>query len=196
MEDKELIRRILAGEAELFKILVEKYQEMVFHTSIGLLHNREEADDIAQEVFIEVFESLRFFRQEAKISTWIYRITVNKSLNHLKKLKRREMMERIEDLFKKNRSDPKWEPMSDGPDKNIESDEENRKVQALLDSLPENQRIAFTLFKYDDLSQKEISEVMDLSVSAVESLIFRAKISLQKKFAQYARKKKDTQQDL
>jgi len=87
MEDREIVLKILDGDHRAFQILVEKYQEMVFRTCMGLLHNPDDADDIAQEVFVEVYESLGYFRHEAKLSTWIYRIAVNKSLNYLTRIR-------------------------------------------------------------------------------------------------------------
>jgi RNA polymerase sigma-70 factor (ECF subfamily) len=165
---------------------VEQYQEMVFRTCMGLLHDRHEADDLAQEVFIEVYNSLSRFRSQAKLSTWIYRIAVNKSLNHLKRMRRRKLFTKLEDLFLPQGARPSIaEPASDASDKGIEDRERSELLQFALNSLPENQRVAFVLFRYDELSQKEIAEQMNLSIPAVESLIHRAKQSLQKKLLAY-----------
>ena len=85
MTDSEIIRLILEGDRQIFRILVEKYQSMVFRTCIGFLHNKDDADDLTQEVFIQAYQSLRGFKGEAAFSTWIYRIAVNASLNMVRK---------------------------------------------------------------------------------------------------------------
>lgn len=182
VNEQDLIQQILEGNAQAFRQLVEQYKDLVFRTCMGLLHDVHEADDITQEVFIEVFQSIASFRFQSKFSTWLYRIAVNKSLNHLKKMKRKKMFSRIEDLVHwRGAYADSGEPMADAADLSLEEKEQSRLLQEALDALPENQRTAFVLFRYDELSQKEIAEIMHLSVPAVESLIHRAKQTLQKK---------------
>jgi len=84
MEDLELIEKLKNGEAESFRLVVEKYQKLVLNCAYKFLRNRESAEDITQEVFIEVFESIRSFKEQSQLSTWIYRIAVTKSLNTAK----------------------------------------------------------------------------------------------------------------
>jgi RNA polymerase sigma-70 factor (ECF subfamily) len=183
--DRILIDKILAGEQLAFKELVEKYQTMVINTCTGFLHDKADAEDIAQEVFIEVFSSLGKFRKEAKLSTWMYRIAVNKSLNFLRSKKRRQWLQSVEEAFRTNRSD-QWEPSDKRhPGVEMETKEEAMQLHKAINSLSENQRIAFTLNKYEDLSYSEIAGVLDVSVSSVESLIHRAKINLQQKLLNY-----------
>ncbi|MFN8206766.1 MAG: RNA polymerase sigma factor [Bacteroidales bacterium] len=185
MTEQEMIRGILEGDEHSFRVMVEIYQEMVFRTCMGILHNREDADDIAQEVFIEIYTSLVNFRSQSKLSTWVYRIAVNKSLNHLKRLRRKKLFTRIEDLVTGRSGGQMPEPAADASDKGLVDQERTDILQLALNSLPENQRVAFVLFRYDDLSQKEIAEQMELTVPAVESLIHRAKQALQKKLLAY-----------
>lgn len=180
MEDKEIVLKILDGDHRAFQILVEKYQEMVFRTCMGLLHNPDDADDIAQEVFVEVYESLGYFRHEAKLSTWIYRIAVNKSLNYLKKTKRKSLFKSLEEIFQPGQKNELSVSLVEAADKDVEAEEQKRMLETALNKLPENQRIAFVLFRYDELPQKEIAEIMGLSVSAVESLVHRARKNLYK----------------
>ena len=85
MTDSEVIKLILQGDKEKFRILVEKYQQMVFRTCMGFLHNKDDADDLTQDVFIQVYQSLPRFKGESAFSTWIYRIAVNASLNKIRK---------------------------------------------------------------------------------------------------------------
>lgn len=183
--DRILIDKILAGEQLAFKELVEKYQTMVINTCTGFLHDKSDAEDISQEVFIEVYSSLGNFRKEAKLSTWMYRIAVNKSLNFLRSKKRRQWLQSVEDTFRTNRSDHIEPSDKKHPGIEMESKEEAMQLHKAINSLSENQRIAFTLNKYEDLSYSEIADVMNVSVSSVESLIHRSKINLQQKLLNY-----------
>jgi RNA polymerase sigma-70 factor (ECF subfamily) len=183
--DRILIDKILEGDQFAFKELVEKYQTMIINTCIGFLHNKEDAEDIAQEVFVEVFDSLRKFRNEAKLSTWMYRIAVNKSLNFLRSKKRRQWIQRFEDALGMSKTVHSEPLETRHPGVEMETKEEAEMLYTTINSLSKNQRIAFTLNKYEDLSYSEIADVMGVSVSSVESLIHRAKINLQQKLMNY-----------
>ena len=187
MTDNELIRRLIDGDEEAFRLLVEKYQDLVFKTSYNLIRNSEDAEDIVQDVFIEIYESIHQFRNESKLSTWLYRITINKSLNHLRKYKWKSRVSSLEHFFTGDKN-TKLEIEDTGANNSPHSVDYNERVLVLqnaINSLPENQRIAFTLSKYDELSYQEICDVMNLSLSSVESLIHRAKLNLQKKLVNY-----------
>ena len=179
--DRILIDKILESDQLAFKELVEKYQTMVINTCIGFLHDKQDAEDISQEVFIDVFASLRKFRKEAKLSTWMYRIAVNKSLNFLRSKKRRQWLQNLEDVLGMIRQDHKQPIEMSNPAIDLEMKEEALLLNNAINSLSENQRIAFTLNKYDDLPYSEIAEIMGVSLSSVESLIHRAKMNLQQK---------------
>ena len=185
MEDIEIINHILGNREIGFKTLVVKYQLMVVNTCYGFVHNREDAEDIAQEVFIEVHKSIHKFRKEAKISTWLYRISVNKSLNFIRDNKKNTWFQSLDILFNSEKKTGKVielsNPVNDTPDKIIENKETADFIYEAISTLPENQKVAFTLHKYEDLSYKEIAEVMELSLSSVESVLFRAKKNLQTK---------------
>jgi RNA polymerase sigma-70 factor (ECF subfamily) len=183
--DRILIDKILEGDQLAFKELVEKYQTMIINTCIGFLHDKQDAEDIAQEVFVEVFYSLGKFRKEANLSTWLYRIAVNKSLNFLRSNKRRQWIQGFEDAMGIGRSGQTEPIETRHPGVEMETKEEAAMLHVTINSLSENQRIAFTLNKYEDLSYSEIAEVMGVSVSSVESLIHRAKINLQQKLMNY-----------
>jgi RNA polymerase sigma-70 factor (ECF subfamily) len=90
MSETEIIKRLQQGDEQAFRQLVENYQKQVVNTCYGLVHSTEDAEDIAQDVFIEVFRSIQNFRADAKLSTWIYRISVNRSLNFIRDNKRRK----------------------------------------------------------------------------------------------------------
>jgi len=190
MSETEIIHKLQQGNEQAFKQLVENYQKLVVNTCFGIVHNSEDAQDIAQEVFIEVFRSIQNFRADAKLTTWLYRIAVNRSLNFIRDNKRRKWFQSFEVGHDKNAQFKEIEASHhETPASELENKQRATLLHQAIDSLAENQKVAFTLNKYEDLSYKEISEVMDLSVSSVESLIHRAKISLQKKLYTCYKKK-------
>ncbi|MHC1708593.1 MAG: RNA polymerase sigma factor [Bacteroidales bacterium] len=186
MTDSELVHGLLQKDPAAFRVLVERYQDQVYRTSLSLVQNSDDAEDITQDVFIEVFQSVSSFRGDARLSTWLYRIAVNKSLNLIRKNKRRELFIPIENLLfgRKSESTDTAHNLARS-DNSLEDSERARILNRAVSSLPENQRIAFTLHKIEELSHKEIAQIMDNSVSSVESLIFRAKVNLQKKLLTY-----------
>lgn len=180
MTEEQLINGLKDGNESAFRQIVELYQKQVFNTCNSFVHNQQDADDLTQEVFIEVFRSANRFRGDSKLSTWIYRIAVNKSLNYLRLKKRRKWLQPIEDLFDLSQ---KMKPATDkgsNPSENIENQQLAMRLHKAIDSLSENQRTAFLLSKYEELSYQQIAEVMQTSLPAIESLIHRAKLNLQK----------------
>jgi RNA polymerase sigma-70 factor, ECF subfamily len=192
MTDSEIIRLILEGDRHIFRILVEKYQSMIFRTCIGFIHNKDDADDLTQEVFIKAYQSLKEFKGEAAFSTWIYRIAVNVSLNKVRKKTGNHLLYRLDALFGTAREKEISLPVFDNenPESILIRHENDKWVQNALDSLPENQRTAIVLSKYDDLSQKEISEIMTTTEGAVEALMQRAKANLRKKLSSSFKEKR------
>jgi RNA polymerase sigma-70 factor (ECF subfamily) len=186
MEEPELVIKLKAGDDEAFRTVVGQYQKLVLNCSYKFLRSTEAAEDMTQEVFVEVFESIHAFRSDAKLSTWIYRITVTKCLNHLKSIKRKKRFAVLLSIFDGDDMEKQIEdPHVTGPFHALENEERKRVLAGALEKLPANQRIAFTLSKYDDMSYEEISLVMDTSVSAIESLIHRAKTGLRKTLFRY-----------
>ena len=193
MTEQELIEGILIQRKDAVNYLVLKYQRSVIKTAYYFVSNMEDAEDLSQEVFLEVLKSVGRFNSKSSISTWIYRITVNKSLDYLRKQKRRSVIQTMSSFFDFSGDGGKSKLETDAVMDTRNEDKERRKVlDDAITSLPENQRIAFVLSKYEELPYKEIAEIMNLSLSSVESLIHRAKLSLQTKlvtyFSDYAKK--------
>jgi len=193
MNDHELIVQIIQyNDHSAFAVLVDRYQKMVTNTCRGFVSSYADAEDLAQDVFIELFESLPEFRHESKLSTWIYRIAVNKSLNYIRKKKRENIFSSFGLLFDASEKQPTKEVSnpnsSDEADRQINERELHETLKKAINRLPKNQKIAFILNKYQDLSYKEVAEVMDLSLSSVESLLFRAKVNLQEFLSGYSKK--------
>jgi RNA polymerase sigma factor (sigma-70 family) len=177
--ENDLIARLKEGNDTAFRDLVEKNQGRVYNTCLGLVRNDDEADDLSQEVFIEVFRSIRYFRGDSKLSTWIYRIAVTKSLEHIRAKKRKKRYAILKSLvFSED------DTLMDIPDFNhpgvlAENRERAKILFQAIDQLPEYQKVAFTLNKIEGLSYEEIAAVMTRSVSSVESLLHRARLKLQ-----------------
>jgi RNA polymerase sigma-70 factor (ECF subfamily) len=186
MTENELIEGLIRHDRNAFRELVGNHRKKVIKTAFYFTQNMEDAEELAQDIFMETIESIKHFRKSSSLSTWIYRITVNKSLNLVRKNKRKKIFSSLEDLFSK-KSEAGVQDLRE-PSHSATKLEENER-RALLSqsirSLPENQRITFILSKYDGLSYKEIAEVMNISISSVESLLHRARLNLQKKLARH-----------
>ncbi|MBI9033336.1 MAG: sigma-70 family RNA polymerase sigma factor [Bacteroidales bacterium] len=181
LDNQQQIELLRKGDQKAFKLLVDQNFPKVYRTCLGIIHDRDDADDLAQDVFVEVFESLEKFRGDSALSTWLYRIAINKSLNYLRKKKISGLFKPFENYFN---SDDKKEiqiagPDSDGAGFHLENEEMKQMLNKALGALPTNQRVAFTLHKSEGLAYKQIGEIMKLSLSSVESLIHRAKKNLQ-----------------
>ncbi len=189
MQEIELLSGLNQNKQEAFRQLIELYQDKIFRVCYGLLQNHEDAEEIAQDVFVEVYRSIQKFKGDSSLSTWLYRIAVNKSLNQIKKNKSKSWLVFIDTLFPQSEQDAVTKgSFTPGPDRILERKESAGIVEDILNKLPENQRIAFTLHKYEDLPHKQIAEIMSVSVPSVESLIFRAKENIKKKYSDKLRR--------
>ncbi len=185
MNELELIQQLRAGDELAFKSLVENYQDLVYNTALGVVQNSEDAEDVAQEVFIQVFRSIDQFKGDARLSTWIYRITTTKALDHIRSRKRKKRFAFITSLFGAN-DELIHEPVDfQHPGVTLDRKEQAALLFRMIEQLPDNQKVAFTLHKTEELSYQEIADVMQLSVSAVESLLFRARQNLRKLLEKY-----------
>jgi RNA polymerase sigma factor (sigma-70 family) len=176
----ELIQKLQQGDEAAFKYLVDSYQDRVYNTALGVVQNPQDAEDVAQEVFIQVYRSIGSFKGDAKLSTWLYRIATTRALDLLRSKKSKKRFGIIQRLFGEG-NEPVFEiPEFHHPGIALEQKENAAKLFRAISQLPENQKIAFTLHKLEDLSYQEVSEVMKTTVPAVESLMHRAKMNLKK----------------
>lgn len=171
------------GHEPAFRWLVETYQQRVFRTALAIVANTEEAEDVAQEVFVEVFQTVGRFRGEAGLATWLYRLTTSRALKKERDRKRQKRFGFMTSLFGTSNDDkPDYDPPDfETPGTLLETDEQSRQISRAVASLAESQRVAFTLHYQEELSYQEIAAVLQTSVSAVESLLFRARQTLRKK---------------
>jgi len=165
---------------------VDAHLDRVINICYRYVLNRAEAEDLAQDTFVTVYQSLSTFREDANITTWIHQIAVRKSLDHLRsknRQKRKGFFSRVLNL-----NDPEVEvaaPAVKNPSHILEEKERRQHLQNALATLPKNQQTAFILSKYNEMDYKEISEIMELSVSSVTSLVHRAKKNLKERLTDY-----------
>ena len=176
LDDDELIQRISRKDLIAFQELVERYKSFVFNTCYNLIGSYQQAEEAAQDVFFQIYKSAGAFRHQSKMSTWIYRIAVNQSLNAIRSNKRSRWIKSLTTLETKESSGKE-------PDKLLEKKELKDLLRDAVDSLPEKQRTAFILNTYENLSPSAIAEILGISSNSVEVRIHRAKKNLQKKLA-------------
>jgi RNA polymerase sigma-70 factor (ECF subfamily) len=184
LNEKELISRLKLNEEAAFKVLVENYQDRVYYIVLNILQNDNEAEDTAQETFIQVFESIGGFKEASSLATWIYKIAVRKALEKIRKQKNRQ---RINSII------PWWMPAEEksidavylNPGISKENKEKANIINKAISELPNNQRIAFTLIRVQGMKPNEASEIMQLSIKAIESLLSRARENLKNKLKNY-----------
>jgi RNA polymerase sigma factor (sigma-70 family) len=186
MTEEELLKRIRSGDRQGFREFAEMYRDRVYNTSLGLLQQKENAEDVTQEVFLEVFRSVAKFKGESALSTWVYRITVQKSLEHIRARSRKKRSGILLSLFgKEDRMNLSTESSFYHPGVRLENKERSALLFQAIARLPESQRTAFTLHKVEGLSHAAIAEVMKTTVSSVESLMVRAKENLKSSLSRY-----------
>ncbi len=179
MTESELIQNLKQQNEEAFSVLVKQYQDQVVNTCFGFVHDKEDARDLAQEVFVEVYHSIRKFREESGLGTWLYRIAVNKSLDFILRKNRKKRFGihmRVGKLDATDQVD--LAARVDNPHAQLEEKERFVLLREAIARLPKNQRIAITLQKFEECPSAKIAEIMNTSVAAVESLLHRAKANL------------------
>jgi RNA polymerase sigma-70 factor (ECF subfamily) len=187
LDEKEFIKKLVAGNQVAFDQLIDAYQQKVFGTCISFIPNKEDAEDVAQEVFLEVFKSISKFKSNAKLSTWIYKITTNKCLEFIRKKKTKKRFAFMQTLSGDDlpiAMTPYFVEINH-PGILLENKEKTALIFKAIDTLPAQQKVIFTLAKIDGKRYQEIVEISGKSLSSVESVLFRAKKNLQKKLANF-----------
>lgn len=186
MQDQEIIKKILRKDKTAFEDLIRKYQDLVYSTCYRLLKNQHDAEDISQEAFMEIFRSLIHLKNVEDMSGWIYRIAYTKCISFMRKKNPAKAAAVLDpaDTVKKIETHPGHEN-KESPDTTLEQKEASIVLFEKIDQLPEKQKRAILLHKFEGYSHKEICEQMGLSQASVESLIYRAKVSLRKSLIAY-----------
>ena len=186
MEEKDIINSLKKNDEKAFQVLVDLFSKKVYNTCIGMLQNIEDAEDVTQEIFTTVHLNIKEFKEESSLSTWIYRISVNKCLEFIRKKKRTKRFGIFKSIFSTD-GERAIENHTDfmHPGIQLENKERAKILFKAIDLLPENQRTAYILHKIEQLSYTEIAQILNLSLSAVESLLFRGKQNLKQHLAVY-----------
>ena len=181
------IEQLQAGKQSAFSQLLDDYQQKVFGTCISFIPNKEDAEDVAQEVFLEVFKSIHKFKGDSKLSTWIYKIATNKCLEFIRKKNTKKRFAFMQTIMGNEIPLDKTSYFTEvnHPGILLENKEKSAIIFKAINTLPESQRVIFTLAKIDDKSYQEIVEITGKSLSSVESLMFRAKKGLQEKLENF-----------
>jgi RNA polymerase sigma-70 factor (ECF subfamily) len=186
LNDQEFIEKLIRGDQNAYNLLVEQYAQRVYNSVLGFVQNKEDAEEVTQDVFTEVFLSVIHFKSNSRLSTWIYRIAVTKSLDFLRQKNRKKRYAVFLDVFVKEGNASFYEPLNfNHPGVQMQNKEQASILFAAIDKLPEKQKTAFVLNKVEGLSYSQIADIMSVSLSSVESLLFRAKQNLQKLLGNY-----------
>lgn len=190
--DEHLIARVITGEEAAFRELYGVFSKNVYNTALSLLQHQEEAEDITQEVFIEIHRSLKTFTFQSSLQTWIYSITVHTCYAHLKKQRSQKRFAFITSLFGLSDKLEHDKPHFEHPGVVLENKEHASVLFKALSKLPIPQQTAFTLVKIEGLSYREAAQVMSVTESALESLMSRALKNLRSWLSEYYKISFDT----
>lgn len=182
-DDVQLMRLVGRGETNAFEELIEKHQALVAGTVARMLGSNSDVEDIAQQVFIRVWKSARRYVPRAKFTTWLLKITRNLVFNELRRTRRRAHVPLQSEPGAEN--PPVKDEMNLAPDASLLETELQRTIEEAILQLPETQRMALVLRRYEQLSYEQIAEVLDLSVPAVKSVLFRARSELRSRLSKY-----------
>lgn len=181
-EEKELIDRLSKGDMSAFRDLVEAYKKKMYYFALDMVGDPADAEDVSQEVFLKVFRGFKTFKQDAKLSSWLYRIAYNTAIDHLrrKSLAPEPAEDEVLDGAKAGFSEA---PSSPDPARAAESRLLGAQVEKALQKVSSRERTVFLLRHYNDLMLDEIAETMQISVGSVKSYLFRCLRKLQKELA-------------
>jgi len=191
LNEWNLIDQLKQGNEAAFKTIVDNSQGLVYNTALGIVQHPEDAEDVAQEVFMQLYESIHSFKGDSKLSTWLYRITITKAMDHLRRKKRKKRFAFVQSLFGVNDELVHDPPDFVHPGIKLDNKEKAAVLFKALDQLPANQKVAFTLHRIEGLNYQEISQIMNATVSSIESLLHRARNNLKRNLETYYSQNKE-----
>ncbi|MBF9222236.1 sigma-70 family RNA polymerase sigma factor [Hymenobacter sp. BT662] len=178
--EAELVAQLQLGNEAAFRTLVERYQDRIYRLTLSLLRSPEEAEDVAQEVFVEVYQTIGRFRGEAALSTWLYRLATSRALKNLRRARAKKRFAYFTSLLGFGNDVLHEVPHHAHPLALLEGQQQLGLLLHHIARLPEPQQVAFTLRHEQELRYEEIAAVLNTTVPAVESLLFRARKTLRK----------------
>lgn len=192
MKAEELLHYVSKGDAVAFGQLYELLKGRVYNTCLSYLQNTAEAEEATQDVFVEVHRRAGDFKGNAAVTTWVYRITINKCIDRIRHGQRKKRFGIVSSLFSKETGEAQQHPpVFEHPGIIAENKERAKLLFAAIAQLPDNQRAAFVLKHIEQLSQKEVAYIMEVGEKAVESLLQRAKANLRKALGDMYHETKD-----
>jgi RNA polymerase sigma factor (sigma-70 family) len=181
ISDHQLLELLIRKNDLALRQLYDRYSAKVYNTLLSYTKNAEDAEELLQDVFLTIFTTASSYRSEAKVSTWVYRIAVNKSLDFLRKRNSKKRFGIFSSLYRKDTGEIQYDSVDFvHPGVKMENQEEAKLLFQVIDELSENQKTAFILTQIEDLSQQEVADIMRISRKAVESLVQRSKANLKK----------------
>ena len=188
MTDAEIMLRVREGDDAGFNFLIEKYRKPIINFMFRMVHNQAVAEELAQDVFLRVYRSRETYRAEAKFTTWLYRIATNLGVNHARDTRHERSAQTIylDQPDQETGTTPDVADMHPGAEEELVRDERMRAIRKHVMALPERQRTAVLMHKYQEMDYKEIGAVLKLSESATKSLLFRAYQTLRENLKQFA----------
>jgi len=173
-EDRAIVAQIVSGQNELFRLLIKKYERLVYGMGMGFFHNLEDASDFTQDVFLKTFRNLSRFEGRSKFSTWLYKIAYNTAINNA--TRKKDYHSLVEDEII---------PDNDTPERKLLRELAKDAILEAITELPERFRVSIDLFFFYDRSYQEIEEITGYPVNTIKSHVFRAKKILREKLAGY-----------
>ena len=167
--DQDYINKVLAGDTQAYTFLVNRYKDMVFTLALKMLRDREEAEEVAQDVFVKVYEKLSKFKGEAKFSTWLYKVVYNTCLDRIKKIRRGVLVFAMEDITERQ-----IKTVDNALDE-MEQKERDDAIQECMSLLTPDESALLTLFYFEELSFKEISKITGISTNNLKVKLFRSR---------------------
>ncbi len=177
-DDNIIIENVIAGDANAFAVLVERYKDLVFTLALRMLKNKEEAEEVSQDAFIKVYKSLKKFKGDSKFSTWIYRVTYNTCLDRLKKNKRQQNTVAIDEFTEHHIK------TLDNALESMEREEKKGAIKRCLELLPSEDSFLMTLYYFEEQSLDDISKITGLTANNVKVKLFRSRKKLGSIFMQ------------
>lgn len=184
MDDRELVSLIRDGDAEALRTIVERYQDRIFSLIYGIVRDRHEVEDVAQEVFLKVYTRIHAFDERSKFYTWLYRVAANAAKDHVKKRSRRPAVALEEDEV--------LPAAGQSPAQHAAAVETRRLVREAIAALPVRYREVLTLRELEGLSYGEIAAVLQISIGTVESRLHRARAKLKRRMERHARPRRNS----
>ena len=187
MDDAAVMLELRAGNMAAFDLLLGKYRKPIIHFMFRMVHNQAVAEELAQEVFLRVYRSRETYRAEAKFSTWLYRIATNLGVNHARDTRHERSAATVylDQADEETGTTPDVADLTPGVESRLLRDERMQAIRDFVMALPDRQRNAVLMHKYEGLDYRQIGEVLKLSESATKSLLFRAYQTLRDKLKDF-----------